>query len=315
MTDLIDTVQDPSLDDAYIELFDINLRWYNSSGVLQTDTVHLIDGLDPENLNLWMPYDNNGTLEWAEYIACPIGIEGISASSTGAQARPTLSIANVVSLTRTISGYNVVGDGLADESNFSGGGSYDGEANTILKQLNISKNEDILGSTVTYRKTLLKNTYVYDSANTVYYAYHDRATSISPSPVPFPKEFPTAKFVLDRVSAEDAILVQFELASPFDVQGVKIPNRYVIGRFCPWEYTGGLTSGSVKSGGGVTSNSGGSGSSGVGSIFTSSKSGSGVSNPVSGVSSTLVASFSFSKSTAFVTDSGGSSSCSSVSSA
>ena len=248
MTDLIDTVQDASLDDAYIELFDIDLRWYDSNGALQTDTIHLIDGLDPENLNLWMPYDNSGTLEWAEYIACPIGIEGISAASTGALARPVLSIANIVSLTRTISNYDEIGDGLADESNFSSGGSYNGDANTILKELNISNNEDILGSMVTYRKTLLKNTYVYDSTNNVYYAYGDRSTTISPAPVPFPKEFPTAKFVLDRVAVEDSILVQFELASPFDVQGVKIPNRYVIGRFCPWEYTGGLTSGSVKSG-------------------------------------------------------------------
>jgi hypothetical protein len=41
------------------------------------------------------------------------------------------------------------------------------------------------------------------------------------------------------VASEDSILVEFELASPIDVEGVKVPGRVVIGRYCVWRYQGG----------------------------------------------------------------------------
>jgi len=234
MVDLIDTVQELNIDDSFIELFDIELVWYDSSQVppKQTETIHLIDGLEDGSLNLWMPYDNAGTLEWAEYLAVPIEIEGIAISSDGPQGRPTLSVANVASLVRSISSYPSDGDGTDDEVAFSGGSTsiYD----SILENLNITKNEDIIGSIVTYRKTLRKNTYVKLSGS--YYTYEDRATPVVG--VPTPKEFPEGRFVLDRVAAETPLAVQFELASPFDIQGLKVPNRYVIGKYCPWEYKG-----------------------------------------------------------------------------
>jgi len=245
MTDLIDTVQELEIDDAYIELFDIRLKYVNSSGNLDTTQVyHLIDGLEDGTTNLWMPYDtnDNGSLEWAEYIALPIAIEGVSTSSDGAQGRPTLSLANVAALARSVSADD---DGIDDEIAFSGGAS-DASVYSILEELNISKNEDVLGSVVLHRKTLLKNTYVYDSGN--HYTYEDRITKATPiDPVPLPKEFPSGRYILDRVAAENQIIVQFELASPFDIQGLKVPNRYIIGKYCPWEYKG-LVDGSVKSG-------------------------------------------------------------------
>lgn len=247
MTDLIDTVQDLEIDDAYIELFDIRLKYIDSNGDLQTDEVyHLIDGLEDGSTNLWMPYDtdDNGTLEWAEYIALPIAIEGVSTSSDGAQGRPTLSLANVAALARSVSADD---DGIDDEIAFSGGAS-DASYDSILEELNISKNEDVLGSVVLHRKTLLKNTYVYDDSSGNHYTYEDRVTKATPiTPVPLPKEFPSGRYILDRVAAENQIIVQFELASPFDIQGLKVPNRYIIGKYCPWEYKG-VVDGSVKSG-------------------------------------------------------------------
>jgi len=248
MTDLIDTVQELEIDDAYIELFDIRLKYVNSSGNVDTTQVyHLIDGLENGTTNVWMPYDtnDNGSLEWAEYVAIPISIEGVSTSSDGAQGRPTLSLANIAALARSIS---ADGDGLDNEIAFSGGAS-DASYTSILEDLNISKNEDVLGSVVLHRKTLLKNTYVYDSAGAgAYYTYEDRiAKTTAISPVPLPKEFPSGRYILDRVAAENQIIVQFELASPFDIQGLKIPNRYIIGKYCPWEYKG-VAEGSVKSG-------------------------------------------------------------------
>jgi phage-related protein len=256
MTDLIDTVQTTALDDAFIELFDIELKYRDSGGVNRTELIHLVDGLNTEeDYNVWMPYDEgNNSFIWAEYLACPIAIEGISVESAGASSRPTLSIANIASLARNISGYPYLStrtdsDGTDNEANFD----------EILKDLQVIKNEDILGSIVTYRKTLLKNTFVKETDTTVdpnvdrWYAQNHptksgtSGTHYLVNTAPNPVEFPEQKFVLDRVATETNLLVSFELASPLDVQGLKVPNRYVIGKYCPWAYKGAVA-GSVKSG-------------------------------------------------------------------
>ena len=256
MTDLIDTVQTTALDDAFIELFDIELKYRDSGGVNRTELIHLVDGLNTEEeYNVWMPYDEgNNSFIWAEYLACPIAIEGISVESAGASSRPTLSIANIASLARNISGYpyqntRTDSDGTDNEANFD----------EILKDLQVIKNEDVLGSIVTYRKTLLKNTFVKETDTTVnpsvdrWYAQNHPTKSGSEGTqyvvdnAPTPIEFPEQKFVLDRVATETNLLVSFELANPLDVQGLKVPNRYVIGKYCPWAYKGAVA-GSVKSG-------------------------------------------------------------------
>lgn len=53
-----------------------------------------------------------------------------------------------------------------------------------------------------------------------------------------PFEFPVSAYIIDRVSGETSLSVEFELASPFDVEGVKIPARNVIGKYCSWMYQG-----------------------------------------------------------------------------
>lgn len=231
MTDIIDTVQSTELDDAYLDLFDVTLK-HGSTETL----IHLVDGLDADQNNLWFPYvASDLTRTFKQYLATPIGIEGFSIASDGAQNRPTLSVANVASLARSISD-NSSSDSVENETTFD----------NILQDLNITKNEDILGSIVYHRRTLLKNTFVKISGS--FYAYDDRSTVVTSAPIP--KEFPSAKYILDRVAAENHLIVQFELCSPFDVQGLKIPNRYVIGKYCPWEYRGAATQGnnSIKSG-------------------------------------------------------------------
>ena len=85
-----------------------------------------------------------------------------------------------------------------------------------LRNLNIKYNEDLLGSQITVRRTLSKYLNI-------------------PGP---PIEFPVMSFFLDRITVEDNSYVQFELASPFDVEGVKIPGRIVVGRYCGWDYRG-----------------------------------------------------------------------------
>lgn len=199
MSELIDTVQIQEIGDSLVELFDITLPDGST-------TVHFINGLDNGTENIYFPIkDAPYTLN--EYVAIPIQLDGISVSSSGAQNRPTLTTVNFPSLTRGISSN---GDGIADEETLL----------NILKENGLYTNQDLLGSRVVYRRTLLK------------YTYKEGDTPSAPI------EFPTAKFVIDRVSSEDNMLVAFELASPIDIEGVTVPNRVVIGKYCPWAYQG-----------------------------------------------------------------------------
>ena len=53
-----------------------------------------------------------------------------------------------------------------------------------------------------------------------------------------PVEFVRQVWTISRIQAEDSMTVNFELAAPFDLQGVKIPARNIVSNACPWEYTG-----------------------------------------------------------------------------
>lgn len=51
-------------------------------------------------------------------------------------------------------------------------------------------------------------------------------------------EFPTASYIIDRIAGENNLAVEFELASPFDVEGVQLPSRVIVGKYCSWIYQG-----------------------------------------------------------------------------
>lgn len=210
MSDIIDTVQIQEIDDALVTLFDITLP----SGTV----THFFDGLDNGDNNIYFPQkelDSDSSsatynkYPLKEYVAIPIQIEGIEVSSAGAASRPTLSIANIPILSRSISNNS---DGVDDESDIL----------DILISEGIINNEDLLTTKVVVRRTLLSKTYTVS----------DSAPSASPV------EFPSQTYVIDRVSSENNILVQFELANPLDIEGVLLPNRVVIGKYCPWRYQG-----------------------------------------------------------------------------
>ena len=204
MTDLIDTVQLQEIDDAYVELFDITLP----SGV----KLYLFNGLDDGQNNIYFPQKtvSGGVYPLKEYFAVPISIDGVEINGAGASPRPSLKVANIPTLIRSISNNE---DGTDDEETLY----------SILVDEGLSKNEDMLNTRIEYRRTLLSNTY----------------SSTDSNPSSPPVEFPSHIYVIDRVASEDNILVDFELASPIDVEGVKVPGRIVIGRYCVWRYQGG----------------------------------------------------------------------------
>jgi lambda family phage minor tail protein L len=53
-----------------------------------------------------------------------------------------------------------------------------------------------------------------------------------------PFEFPKVSYYIDRISSRTSIGVSFELASPYDVDGIKLPRRVTVGKYCSWMYQG-----------------------------------------------------------------------------
>lgn len=93
MTDIIDTVQLLDTGEALVELFDITLPNYE-------------DNEEAGNYHLFNAEQDGPTqvsFNQVEYLAIPIQITGIEIASSGAIARPTLTIANIPSLTGGVS--------------------------------------------------------------------------------------------------------------------------------------------------------------------------------------------------------------------
>ena len=138
MSDIIDTVQLQETDDSLITLFDITLP----SGTL----AHFFDGLDDGTTNLYFPQkelDSDSSsatynkYPLKEYVAIPIQIEGLEFSTSGASNRPTLSMANIPILSRSIANNS---DGVDDENDIL----------DILNSEGITSNEDLLNSRALY---------------------------------------------------------------------------------------------------------------------------------------------------------------------
>ena len=82
-------------------------------------------------------------------------------------------------------------------------------------------NKDLVGKRV-IRRTTLKKYLVGESPD------------VSNPPI----EFPVEKFIIDRIAGENKVAINFELAAVMDLEGVKLPNRIVVGKYCGWEYQG-----------------------------------------------------------------------------
>ena len=76
-----------------------------------------------------------------------------------------------------------------------------------------TNHDDLLGAKVIRRKTLAK--YLLENP-----------------PVEFPKEI----YYIERLVSENQIMVEFELTTNFDVQGVFLPSRRIVAARCPWKY-------------------------------------------------------------------------------
>lgn len=83
-------------------------------------------------------------------------------------------------------------------------------------------NDDLVGKKLTRRKTLAKHL----------------ATGTIGASGSAPIEMPRQVFFMDRIEREDVQSITFELTSGFDLQGVTVPNRYILANTCTWLYQG-----------------------------------------------------------------------------
>ncbi len=83
--------------------------------------------------------------------------------------------------------------------------------------------EDLIGQRITRRTTLKK--YLVGEASD---------TGAGNAPVEFPKQV----YVIDTIKSKNILSVKFELAAPFDVAGIQLPTRVIIGNACPFKYRG-----------------------------------------------------------------------------
>ena len=87
--------------------------------------------------------------------------------------------------------------------------------------------DDLVGATLTRRRTLVK---YLDAVNF--------SGGVNPTADPT-QALPDEIWTINRKADENKVYVDFELASAFDVAGIKLPRRQVIANVCPWQYRGG----------------------------------------------------------------------------
>ena len=143
------------------------------------------------------------------YYGFPIHVTGIDMANDGAMNRPTLTMANVESILLTDSTFQNAFDSAVAE-----GGSKSGLSGFTI--------DSLIGKRVVRRSTLDK------------YLTIDTATTGIKSVI----EFPKSTYVIDRIASKDSIMVTFELAAPYDLAGIRVPRREVIGKYCSWMYQG-----------------------------------------------------------------------------
>lgn len=100
-------------------------------------------------------------------------------------------------------------------------GNFGGTASALCRQY-----EDLLAIKLKRRRTLVK--------------YLDAVNFSAGNPTANPaEEYPVETWIITRKVNETPAAIEFELGSPLDLQGVKLPRRQVVAGTCLWAYRSG----------------------------------------------------------------------------
>ena len=193
---------------AIVELFQLELN-ANQHGVNQTYYFH--NGAKPDT-------GNNLIFGGIPYIALPIEAEGFAYSGQGSLPRPTLRVSNIFSTITAL---------LATLPN-----GLEGAKVTRLRTLARYIDDANFGTPGSELTTQSGDSLItQDGVLTVGFV-----ESGNPYGTPDPTAlFPTEVYYVDRKSTENRNLVEFEIASAFDLAAVRGPKRQCISR-CQWVY-------------------------------------------------------------------------------
>ena len=145
------------------------------------------------------------TFDGNTYISLPIQMTGVEVTTTGTINRPSLTVANVESVLKSQSKFKT--EMREADWDASVGGLGITNSNFRL--------DDLIGSRLVRRRTLEK----YLTSNPTV-------------------EFPKDTYIIDRIATKTSMYVSFELSSPHDLIGFRLPSRAVVGKYCPWKYQG-----------------------------------------------------------------------------
>ena len=169
-----------------------NLQNTNPSAIIELFTLALDNSLHGATtvyrFHAGTSLKDNGEIVWAgnSYQRFPIQAEGF-AFQRGQLPRPTLTVSNALGTISAI----------------------------LLTVNNTTTGNDLTGATVTRIRTLAK---FLDAVNF--------PSNVNPYGTPDPTaEFPQEIYKIDRKSAENREVVQFELAAVFDLAGIRSPKR------------------------------------------------------------------------------------------
>lgn len=87
----------------------------------------------------------------------------------------------------------------------------------------VSESEDLIGCKLTRKRTFAR---YLDAVN-----FPNGNKEANPD-----QHLADELWFFDRKTSEDRFMIEWELASAFDLDGVKIPLRQVIQNYCPWRY-------------------------------------------------------------------------------
>lgn len=142
----------------------------------------------------------NGQVVWAgnSYLRFPVEAEGFEYSGNGQLPRPKLKVSNIL-----------------------------GTITAILLDVNAATaGNDLTGAKLTRIRTLAR---YLDAVNF--------PGGVNPWGIPDPNaELPREVYYVDRKTAENREVVEFELAAAFDLVGVRAPKRQCIANVCQWVY-------------------------------------------------------------------------------
>ena len=177
-----------------------NLESINPSAIIELFTIQLDSTLHGDStiyrFHAGTSLNANAQIKWQDnfYLRFPIQASGF-AFQRGQLPRPKLIISNA--------GLSSISSAI---DNFS--------VSAILLEVNkTTPGNDLTGATVTRLRTLAK---FLDKENFI--------NSVNPTEDKT-AEFPKEVYKIDRKSAENREVVEFELAAPTDLAGIRVPNR------------------------------------------------------------------------------------------